>query len=235
MIDSPVEQWIVPERNAEAERRLQQELNVSSLVAALLVQRGWTDPAAAHKFLNPSLDDLHDPTLLPDYEAARNEILGARERGEIIFVHGDYDVDGVTSASILDRFLRKIGCKVVTHVPHRMKEGYGIHASAVEAAKAAGASLFLTCDCGISAFEQVAAARAAGLRVVVTDHHTVHEEMPEAHAVVNPHRPDSKYPFDDLSGAGVVLKLCAGLTKELGWPVEMFYKNFLDLAALGTI
>jgi single-stranded-DNA-specific exonuclease len=235
MIESQVENWIVPERNAEAERLLREQLGISALVAALLVQRGWTEPEAAHKFLNPRLEDLHDPELLPDYEAARNEIMGARERGETIFVHGDYDVDGVTSASILDRFLKKIGCKVITHVPHRMKEGYGIHASAVDAAIASGASLFLTCDCGISAFEQVAAARAAGLRVVVTDHHTVHAEMPEAHAVVNPHRPDSKYPWAELSGAGVVLKLCAGLTKEVGWPVEMFYKNFLDLAALGTI
>jgi single-stranded-DNA-specific exonuclease len=229
------EPWLVPERDADAERVLRDELGVAPLLAALLVQRGWTDPAGAHKFLNPSLDDLHDPKLLPDFELARNEILGAKERGERIFIHGDYDVDGVTSATILDRFLRKIGCDVVTHVPHRMKEGYGIHASAVEAAVACGAKLFLTCDCGISAFEQVAAAREAGLRVVVTDHHTVHDEMPNAHAVINPHRKDSKYPWAELSGAGVVLKLCAGLTEEIGWPAAMFYKNFLELAALGTI
>jgi single-stranded-DNA-specific exonuclease len=235
MIESAVEQWMIPERNSQAEVLLQQELGISSLVAALLVQRGWKDPTSAHKFLNPRIEDLHDPRLLPDYEAARNEILGARERGETIFVHGDYDVDGVTSASILDRFLKKIGCKVVTHVPHRMKEGYGIHASAVEAAVACKAKLFLTCDCGISAFEQVSAARAAGLRVVVTDHHTVHAEMPEAHAVVNPHRPDSVYPFAELSGAGVVLKLCAGLTEEIGWKTDQFYRAYLDLAALGTI
>lgn len=235
MVAAPAESWIVPGRDEAAEQKLQKELGISSLVAALLVQRGWNSPEEAHRFLNPSLADLHSPTLLPDYEAARNEILGAKERGETIFVHGDYDVDGVTSASILDRFLKKIGCNVITHVPHRMKEGYGIHASAVEAASAAGAKLFLTCDCGISAFEQVEAARAAGMRVVVTDHHTVHEELPQAQAVVNPHRPDCHYPWPELSGAGVVFKLCAGLTQELGWPVEMFYKNFLDLAALGTI
>jgi single-stranded-DNA-specific exonuclease len=235
MIESPVEQWMVPGRDADVERRLQQELKIPSLVAAILAQRGWTDPEKAYKFLNPSLDDLHDPELLPDYALARDEILGAKERGDVIFVHGDYDVDGVTSASILDRFLKKIGCKVVTHVPHRMKEGYGIHVSAVDAAKAVGAKLFLTCDCGISAFEQVAAAREAGMRVVVTDHHAVHAELPDAQAVVNPHREDSLYPWPELSGAGVVLKLCAGLTKEVGWPVHLFYRNFLDLAALGTI
>src|SRR5579862_5574227 len=181
MIETQVEQWTVPERDLAAERRLQVELGISSLVAALLVQRKWTDPQEAHRFLNPRLEDLHAPDLLPDYAAARDEILGARERGDTIFVHGDYDVDGVTSASILDRFLKKIGCKVVTHVPHRMREGYGIHASAVEAAVETGAKLFLTCDCGISAFEQVAAAREAGMRVVVTDHHTVHENIPQAH------------------------------------------------------
>lgn len=235
MTQTLVEQWMIPPRDSEAEAKLQRELEISSLVAALLVQRGMTDPAVAYQFLNPRIEDLHDPSLLPDYELAKNEILGAKERGETIFVHGDYDVDGVTSASIFDRFLRKIGCKVVTHVPHRMKEGYGIHASAVDAAVACDAKLFLTCDCGISAFEQVAAARAAGMRVVVTDHHTVHEAMPEAHAVVNPHRPDSKYPFLELSGAGIVLKLCAGLTTEIGWKTEQFYRAYLDLAALGTI
>ncbi len=235
IVESRIEQWIVPERNPAAEQRLQVELGVSSLVAALLVQRKWTDPEEAYRFLHPRIEDLHDPKLLPDYEAAKTEILGARDRGETIFVHGDYDVDGVTSASIFDRFLRKIGCKVVTHVPHRMKEGYGIHASAVEAAVASGAKLFLTCDCGISAFEQVNAANEAGLRVVVTDHHAVHHELPHALAVVNPHRSDSKYPFTELSGAGVVLKLCAGLTEEIGWKTEQFYRAYLDLAALGTI
>lgn len=235
MTQSVSEPWRVLQRDCAAEQRLERELGISSLVAAILVQRGYAEPAAAHRFLNPDLADLYDPALLPDYEPARNEILGAKERGETIFVHGDYDVDGVTSAAILDRFLRKIGCSVVTHVPHRMKEGYGIHASAVEAATAAGAKLFLTCDCGISAFEQVAAAREAGLRVVVTDHHAVHDELPDAHAVINPHRKDSQYPWPELSGAGVVLKLCAGLTAEIGMPVDKFYWNFLDLAALGTI
>jgi single-stranded-DNA-specific exonuclease len=116
-----------------------------------------------------------------------------------------------------------------------MKEGYGIHKSAVAAAEAAGAKLFLTCDCGISAHEQVDLAQAAGMKVVVTDHHTVAGEMPHADAVVNPHRPDSIYPFTELSGAGVVFKLCDGLTRELGHDPQSYYRGFLDLAALGTI
>jgi single-stranded-DNA-specific exonuclease len=215
--------------------RLAGELGIPSLLAAVLAQRGYTDPVEAQRFLNPSLDQLHSPSLLPDYAAAKDAILGARERKELIFVHGDYDVDGVTSAAMFSRFLQAIGCNVKTHVPHRMKEGYGIHAMAVEAASVAGAKLFLTCDCGVSAHDQVDQANAAGMAVVVTDHHSIAGDLPKAEAVVNPHRKDSEYPFDELSGAGVVFKLCAGISEELGHDNQNFYRAFLDLAALGTI
>ncbi len=227
--------WVIAERIAEAEETLQRELGIPRVVAALLTQRGICEPAEAHKFLYPSWDDLHDARTLPDYDAARDEILGAKERGDLIFVHGDYDVDGVTSASILHRFLSRVGAKVETHVPHRTKEGYGINISAVEKAREAGAKLFLTCDCGISAHDRVEAAREAGMRVVVTDHHTVGDTIPEAHAVVNPHRKDSLYPFPELSGAGVVFKLCDGLAGDLDMPQDKYRQAFADLAALGTI
>jgi single-stranded-DNA-specific exonuclease len=234
-VAEPAARWIVGERNREAEEALRRELGIPAIVAAVLAQRGYTDPAKAHVFLNPSLDQLHDPASLPDYAAARDAILGAKERQELIYVHGDYDVDGVTSAAILSRFLRAVGCKVHTHVPHRMKEGYGIHRSAVEAAQAAGAKLFLTCDCGVGAHEQVEMAKAAGMTVVVTDHHSIGGSLPDAAAVINPHRTDSAYPFAELSGAGVVFKLCEGLAKELGLPLNQYYQRYLDLAALGTI
>lgn len=227
--------WRVQERNQEAEERLRAELGVSSLVSAVLVGRGLSVPEEAQAFLNPTLEDLHDPSLLPDFRPAVDAILAAREGGEKIYVHGDYDVDGVTSAALFTRFLGKIGCDVTPHVPHRMREGYGIHASAVESAKNLGAKLFLTCDCGVSAFEQVATARDAGMKVVVTDHHEVGSEVPAAEAVVNPHRPESQYPFDQLSGVGVVFKLCAGITEELGHKKESFYRAYLDLAVLGTV
>lgn len=227
--------WLVGQRDLVAEATLCKELGIPSLLAAMLVRRELTDPQSAYKFLHPSLDDLHDPRLLPDYAAARDAILGAKEREELIFVHGDYDVDGVTSAALLNRFLGKIGCKVHTHVPHRMREGYGIHRSAVEAAKAVGAKLFLTCDCGVSAHEQVAMAREAGMTVVVTDHHTIGATLPDAAAVINPHREDSEYPFVELSGAGVVFKLCEGLARELSIKPEHYYRAYLDLATLGTI
>jgi single-stranded DNA-specific DHH superfamily exonuclease len=227
--------WRVQGRDPEAEGRLARELGVPSLVAALLVQRGYADPAAASKFLDPKLEELFDPRLLPDYVPASEAILGARERKELIYVHGDYDVDGVTSAALFSRFLAAIGCNVKTHVPHRMREGYGIHRSAVEAAKNEGAKLFLTCDCGISAHEQVAMANEAGMKVVVTDHHSIGADLPAAVAIVNPHRQDSQYPFDELSGVGVVFKLCDGINRELGNDPKNYYRAFLDLAALGTI
>jgi single-stranded-DNA-specific exonuclease len=234
-IMTPSPKWIVQTRDPEAESLLQRELGVSSLVAGLLVRQGLKDPAAAYAFLNPSLDDLHAPHLLPDYLAAKKIILGAKERGDLIYIHGDYDVDGVTSAALLTRFLTKIGCKVKVHVPHRMKEGYGIHMSAVDEAHEEGAKVFLTCDCGASALEQIARAKSYGMTVLVTDHHTVGETLPDADALINCHRQDSTYPFQDLSGAGVVFKFCAGLTQELGHPVQHYYRAYLDLAALGTI
>lgn len=228
--------WVLPSVDPDAVDRLVKELGIHRLTAKILVQRGITSPAQADKFLNPSLDDLGEPELLPDYRNAVNEILRAKESGDLIFVHGDYDVDGVTSAAILDRFLKKIGCNVYTHVPHRTKEGYGINMALVHEAKEKGAKLFLTCDCGIGAHDQVEMALAHGMRVVVTDHHELKETLPNAHAVVNPHREDSRYPFSALSGAGVVFRLCEGIAKELDPDsIPSYRRNYLDLAALGTI
>lgn len=235
MLTATAGRWIAREVDAEANNRLCRELDLSPVTAQILVSRGHRDPAAVERFLNPSIDQLHDPKLLPDYEAAAAVLLGAKERGETIYVHGDYDVDGVTSASLLTRFLKRIGCTVIPHVPHRMREGYGIHKDAVVWAKEHGADVFLTSDCGISAHEQITMIREAGMVPVVTDHHEVGETLPDAAAVVNPHRSDSQYPFPYLSGVGVALKLCAGLAGDLGIRADQFYRAFLDLAVLGTV
>jgi single-stranded-DNA-specific exonuclease len=232
----PVEKrWSIRPRRPEAEAHLRSELGVGSLLACTLVARGLEDPEVASKFLSPSLDDLGSPSLLPDYEAAADAILGALERKERIFVHGDYDVDGVTSTALFTRFLGKLGCDVVPHVPHRMKEGYGIHRDIVQVARESGAKLFLTCDCGSSAHAQVEAAKEAGMTVVVTDHHLVPETLPGATAVINPHRADSRYPFPNLCGAGVVFRLCEGIAEAKGIRRELFRRAYLDLVALGTV
>ena len=234
-LEIPAPRWIWPTSNEAQVNSFAELLSVTPLVAQILLRRGIADATAAEAFLNPSYDHFHDPRLLPDYHAAVKEILGARERGETIAVHGDYDVDGVTSAALFTRYLRRIGCTVAPHVPHRVTEGYGIHLDAVEWARKQGAKLFLTCDCGISAHEQIEAIKVAGMVPVVTDHHSVKDTLPGAAAVVNPHRADSVYPFSELSGVGVVLKLCAGITEELGHKAKDFYRAFLDLATLGTV
>jgi single-stranded-DNA-specific exonuclease len=227
--------WRTPTIDLATQARLQAELGLQRVTAAALVVRGVIEPDKAQRFLNPSLDQLHNPGLLPDYAAARDAILDCRERNLPIYVHGDYDVDGVTSAAIFARFLAAIGCQVHGHVPHRFREGYGIHRLAVEEAKSLGTHLFLTCDCGIAAHEAVDSAKALGMRVVVTDHHSAPEILPGAEALVNPHRADSTYPFRELSGAGIAYKLCLGLARELGMPEAKFHAHFLDLAALGTV
>lgn len=212
-----------------------QELGIPGLLAAILVARGFQTAAEAHEFLNPDLSQLHDPLLLPDAKEAVRQIMMAKERGERIYVHGDYDVDGVSSAAIWARSLSRLGFDVVTHVPHRMKEGYGIHSMAVQEAHELGCKLFLTCDCGSSAHLTVDEAKSRGMRVVVTDHHEVGEALPSAEAVVNPHRKDSTYPYKFLAGAGVAFKMAQAVAEECGAKREQFQRAFLDLVALGTI
>lgn len=231
----PRSRWRIKERQPDREAALIDELGIDPLVAALLVQRDIITPDEASRFLRPSLDDLCDPRLLPDYAEAIAAILGARERGETIFVHGDYDVDGVTSAAMLTRFLRRLGCQVVTKIPNRFRDGYGVSPESVREAHELGAKLFLTCDCGVGALEETDLAHELGMKVVVTDHHTIPEQLPRAEAIVNPHRPDSNYPFPQLSGAGIVFKLGLGLARELNLPDDSFTRAYLDLAALGTI
>jgi single-stranded-DNA-specific exonuclease len=208
---------------------------VPGLLAAALIGRGIRDPGEADAFLNPSLDALHDPLLLPDCDQAVAQVMLAKENRERVYVHGDYDVDGVSSAAIWTRSLQKLGLHVVAHVPHRMKEGYGIHEIAVRDAAESGAKLFLTCDCGSAAFETVALARELGMRVVVTDHHAIGDTLPNAHAVVNPHRSDSTYPFPALAGAGVAFKVAQAVAEAAGASRDSFFRAYLDLACLGTI
>ena len=237
MLSEPLSEcrWLAPERNRIAEENLQRELGITSLTAAVLASRGFDTAELANEFLNPRLEDMHDPMLLPDAENAVREIMLAKDRGEKIYIHGDYDVDGVTSAAIWTRSLTKLGFEVITHVPHRMKEGYGIHKSAALEAIESGAKLFLTCDCGTGALDSLAMVREAGMRVVVTDHHEPGSELPVVEALVNPHLPGSRYPFQELAGAGVAFKIAQAVAEECGAKREQFVRAYLDLLCLGTI
>lgn len=213
---------------------LERELSLPAALCSLLVTRGFHDPAAAKSFLRPSLSALHPPAALKDLPQAVNRILAAMEAGETIFVHGDYDVDGMAGTALLTRWLRRMGGTVVPFVPHRVRDGYDVGSAGLEAAAAAKASLLVTVDCGILAHEALARARDLGMHVIVTDHHTPDRELPPALAVLNPNRADGSYPDRGLCGAGVAFKLCQALATARGHPEEELHP-LLDLVCMATV
>lgn len=215
-------------------RALASELKLPVPFARLLVQRGFTEADAARRFLRPSRHDLHDPMLLPDMARAVERLARAIRGGETVFVHGDYDVDGQCATAIMTRVIRELGGRAVPFVPHRIRDGYDLSAAGVRAAGEAGARVVLTLDCGTTAIEPVAQARALGMDVIVVDHHLPGPERPDALALVNPRRPESTYPFPELCGAGLGWKLGLALTAHLGGSAG-FPWHLLDLAALATV
>lgn len=215
-------------------------LGVQSVTAELLCLRGYSSPELASIFISHR-EELHDPRLLPDMDAAIERIARAIDEGEKIVIYGDYDVDGVTSVSILYLYLRKLGADVSYYIPCRSREGYGMSTDAVQSIAADGGKLIVTVDTGITAIEEIEAARQLGCDVIVTDHHECREALPEAVAVINPRRADSKYPFCDLAGVGVVFKLLCALDAELRTGGDMvaaatnIKNDYIDLIAIGTI
>jgi single-stranded-DNA-specific exonuclease len=209
-------------------------LGLPGALAGLLVQRGYSDPEAARRFLRPALADLADPLSLAGMAEAAAEVARAVRAGETIMVHGDYDVDGQCASALLTRALRTAGARVVPHIPHRIRDGYDFGPAGLAAAQAAGATLILTCDCGITAVETVAAARAAGLRVVISDHHLPGPELPPANAVIDPQRPDDTSGLGMLCGTGLAFKLVQALVPLLDLPAHLPF-HLLDLVALATV
>ena len=228
--------WTEPERDHKAEQALVRELRIHPLSARLLCNRGLCDPAAADAFLRPDLSQLHDPSGLPDMDKAAHRIKDALATGETIFIHGDYDVDGVTSTAVYVRTLLALGAKLEYRVPHRKRDGYDLKTGAIDYAHEKGATLVITSDCGIQAREAVAYANGLGMTVIVTDHHEPGEVLPPAYAVVNPHRHDSTYPFPSLAGVGVAFKTMQALVRLVQPTHEnAFIQKFLDLVACGTV
>ena len=197
--------------------------------ARLLFSRGIKDEDSLSRFLAPSLDDLHDPYLLHDMDKAVNRIRRAIERGEFILVYGDYDADGMTSASILKETLEQLGAECLVYLPNRFTDGYGPNASVYKYfIEQQGISLIVTVDNGVAGHEAIDLAQSMGVDVIVTDHHSLPEVLPDAHAIVHPEHPESDYPFKHLAGCGVAFKLACALLEEV--QVEL-----LDLVAIGTI
>lgn len=209
------------------------ELRVSPVTARLLCIRGLAEPGVARRFLAPSLDDLHDPFALTDMAVAVERILGAIARKERIAIHGDYDVDGVTSTVILRRALELLGADVVHFLPERFRDGYGLQPAALDRLHADGVVLVISVDCGIRAADAALRARSLGLDLIITDHHEPDAELPKALAVINPKRRDCAYPDKNLAGVGVALKLVQALcvkSGRAGW-----IPAFVKIAAIGTL
>ena len=226
--------WLLPKApDPEAVGRLCAKLNLPPLLCRLLAARGFIDIDAAKRYLRPRLDHLHDPATLGDLDRAVERIVRAIRDRETILVHGDYDVDGICSTTILTRTIRRLGGIVVPFIPHR-SDGYDLTAAGVAAAKAAGATLVITCDCGTSALAPVRELNASRIDVIVTDHHLPGGPLPESLAVLNPRKPGCPSPDKDLCAAGVAYKLALAVTSAIGSSPNAVY-NMLDLVALATI
>ena len=242
MITKERKQWNFKTRDEHKSLALDfaKALKISDILSKLIINRGYESLEEAKSFLSKSTEVLHDPFLLNDMEIGAKRILKAIENNEIISIYGDYDVDGVTSVSILYMYLERLGARVNYYIPSRKGEGYGVSESAVRKLHSNGTSLIITVDTGVTATKEVELANELGVDVVVTDHHECHSELPDAVAVINPKRLDSTYPFSSLAGVGVVFKLLCALEflhtgDEMIDCVRRISMGYADLTAIGTI
>lgn len=227
-------QWVLhPRRSVETASALSRSLPAPLPAAHVLVNRGLDDEFKARRYLEPALENLHDPLDMLDLERAAARILEAIERGERILIQGDYDVDGITSTFLLHSALCELGARSSFRIPDRVRDGYGLTNEAIDEARRRECTLVVTVDCGITAVEAVEYARSHGIDCVLTDHHEPASVLPAAHAVVNPLRPGCPYPFKSLAGVGVTFKLVERLLQGRGGIDRA--RDFLDVVALGTI
>ncbi|HLH05191.1 MAG TPA: single-stranded-DNA-specific exonuclease RecJ [Bryobacteraceae bacterium] len=230
--------WIRSQVAPEIVTSLAKGLRLSTIAASILAARGYADLASASEFVNPRLDDLHDPLLLADMDRAAARLRDAIRSGEPVLLYGDYDVDGTCSIVVLKRAIELLGGRADFHVPHRLKDGYGMRSEVVSRAAESGVRLIVSVDTGIRAGEVVRHANALGIDVIVTDHHLPEKELPPALAVLNPNRPDCRYPNKNLCGAGVTLKLIQALlvTSDLTQARRTaLLDSFLKPVAIATV
>jgi len=214
-------------------QNLMDVLGVPTVIAQILVYRGIKNFDEAESFFRTDWQHLYDPYLMQDMEKAVKRVHQAIKNKEHIFIYGDYDVDGITSSSLLYLFLTKMGCEVDFYIPNRLKEGYGLSETGIEQAQKVDTSLIITVDCGITAVEEVARARELGMDVIVSDHHEPGEELPNANAILDPKRDSCNYPFKELAGVGVAFKLVQAVSESLNLDVST-YREYVDLVALGS-
>lgn len=223
-----------PAPDAGAVATLTQQLGLPEPVCRLVAARGYLDPEAARRFLRPRLDQLHPPETLMDVDRAVERLSSAIQQGELVMVHGDYDVDGMCSTTIMLKTIRALGGRAEPFIPDRLRDGYDLSDAGVRAALDLGARVVVTCDCGTSALEPVRRLQGAGVDVIITDHHLPGGPLPEAFAVINPKRPGCPSPDKDLAAVGVAFKLALALTRALGGNENAVF-NLLDLVALATV
>ncbi len=226
--------WEIYKTNEEKVEELQKKYKLNRLLSTLLTNRGITEETEIEKFLNPKRSDFYDPFGMPDMEKAVERILKAIENKEQIIIYGDYDVDGITSVTVLKSFLEERGIQVNVYIPNRLNEGYGLNKTAMEEIAKQGNKLMITVDCGITAVEEVEYAKKFGIETIITDHHEPAEELPKAIAVVDAKRKDNKYECRNLAGVGVVFKLIQALSIKLKLDQKEYLK-YLDIVCVGTI
>lgn len=226
--------WEFVSNDANQIKELAEKNNISTLLANIFINKGITEEKDIELFINPTRDDFHDPYEMPDMEKAVKRILKAIDKNEKTIIYGDYDVDGITSITVLKKFFLDRGFDVGTYIPNRLNEGYGLNIDAVKEIAEQGYKLIITVDCGISGIEEIEYAYSLGLEVIVTDHHEPLEEIPKAVAVVDCKRKDNKYPFNGLAGVGVSFKLIQALSQKLDLDSKEYLK-YLDIVAIGTI
>jgi single-stranded-DNA-specific exonuclease len=231
----PPSRWVLPSApDTAAVAELVSELHLPPVICELLLRRGFGTVEGAKAYLRPRLEQLHDPALMLGMDVAVERLTRAIRGGELIVVHGDYDVDGMASTAVLLRTIRKLGGNAIPFIPRRIEDGYDLTMAGVNAAIAAGAKVLVTCDCGTNALAPVEAACAEGIDVIITDHHLPSGPLPKCLAVLNPKQERCKYPDKDLAAVGIAFKLSLALTRAMGGDENDVYR-LLDLVALATI
>ncbi len=215
--------------------KFSEQFKFGYVFSTVLLSRGIKTEEQLKKYFSKSLEFVHNPIMLPDIEIASNRIASAIENKEKIVIYGDYDVDGVTSVSLLYSFLKSQNADVSFYIPDRMGEGYGLNIKAINKLSKLGTKLLITVDCGIASVGEVELAKAQKMDVIITDHHTCKEKIPNALAVINPKRPDSEYPFKELAGVGVVFKTVLAIAKHLKLNTTECFLKFAPFAAIGTV
>lgn len=226
--------WEVCQEEEEKVAELANKSHLSPLLASILINRNIDTVEKVEKFVNPTRNDFHDPFLMPDMDKAVERILKAIHTNEKVMIYGDYDVDGITSITVLKKFLLDRGLETGEYTPNRLEEGYGLNKEAVKFIYEQGYTLMITVDCGISGNEEIAYAKELGMEVIVTDHHEQGEEIPNCLAVIDAKRKDNQYPFNQLAGVGVVFKLIQAISIKLELDAKEYLK-YLDIVCVGTI